>query len=474
MQSSRKQRILRAGEAVRDPSSFARTLLGHTIWPKQHEILQSLAKFPKTAVKACHASGKTFTAAEAVLWWITTQKKGIAITTAPTRMQVERVLWGEIHSAVQLARVDYPRPSAMRLQLAPDRFAIGMSTNEGVRFQGYHGNVLIVVDEAPGVLPKIFEAIEGIRAGGDVRVLALGNPVISSGPFYDAFTSYRESWNTLTISAFDTPNLQGVTLERLLEMTEEELDDNPCSYLTSRRWVKEKYYEWGPNHPLWESRVLGNFPIQGDDSLLALSWLEQAKLREGGNDDGELFAGLDVAGAGKDETALCIRCGPKIVYLQAWAKSDPRGEVVAALKSCKGKLKNVNVDAVAIGWGMFQHLRSEGFPVRGVNVGGTPRDRERYFNLKAELFWGFRQRAESGDLAGLQDDKAIAQLAGIRYEINARGQIAIESKPQARKRNVTSPDRAEAIILAFADVKKAGSNLLEWMEMQIVKQGMED
>jgi hypothetical protein len=123
---------------------------------------------------------------------------------------------------------------------------------------------------------------------------------------------------------------------------------------------------------------------------------------------------------------------------------------------------------------MFQHLRSEGFPVRGVNVGGTPRDRERYFNLKAELFWGFRQRAESGDLAGLQDDKAIAQLAGIRYEINARGQIAIESKPQARKRNVTSPDRAEAIILAFADVKKAGSNLLEWMEMQIEKQGMED
>jgi hypothetical protein len=154
MRSSRNQRILRAGEAVRDPSSFARTLLGHTIWPKQHEILQSLAKFPKTAVKACHASGKTFTAAQAVLWWITTQKRGIAITTAPTRMQVEQVLWGEIHSAVQLARVEYPRPSATRLQLAPDRFAIGMSTNEGVRFQGYHGNVLIVIDEAPGSYRK--------------------------------------------------------------------------------------------------------------------------------------------------------------------------------------------------------------------------------------------------------------------------------------------------------------------------------
>ena len=472
MQSSRKQRIQKAAELLRDPSSFARLALRHTIWPKQHEILQSLAKFPKTAVKACHASGKTYTAAEAVLWWITTQKNGIAVTTAPTKTQVERVLWGEIHSAVQLAKIDYPRPSATRLQLAPDRYAIGISTNEGVRIQGFHGNVLVVLDEAPGVLHEMFEAIEGIRAGGDVRVLAVGNPVISSGPFYDAFTSGRESWNTLTISAFDTPNLEGVTLERLLHMTEAELDENACPYLTSRRWVKEKYYEWGPKHPLWESRVLGNFPLQAEDALLSLSWLERAKLRDCGNDDGELFAGLDVAGPGKDETVLCMRCGPKIVSLQAWPDSDPRGKVVAALKFCKGKLKRVNVDAVGIGWGMFQHLKSEGFPVRDVNVGGTPRDRERYFNLKAELFWGFRQRAESGDLAGLQDDKAIAQLSGIRYDTNARGQIVIESKLQARKRGAKSPDRAEAIILAFADVQKAGSNLMEWMGMELKEQGV--
>jgi hypothetical protein len=29
-----------------------------------------------------------------------------------------------------------------------------------VRFQGFHGNVLIVLDEAPGVLPEFYEAIE--------------------------------------------------------------------------------------------------------------------------------------------------------------------------------------------------------------------------------------------------------------------------------------------------------------------------
>ena len=89
------------------------------------------------------------------------------------------------------------------------------------------------------------------------------------------------------------------------------------------------------------------------------------------------------------------------------------------------------------------------------------------------MFWGFRQRAEAGDLAGLLDDKAIAQLAGIQYEVNARGQIAIETKPHARKRHVRSPDRAEAIILAFADVRKPGYGLMEWMEMQIKQRGLE-
>jgi hypothetical protein len=144
------------------------------VWSKQHDILQSVAKHSRTAVKACHSSSKTFTAAEVVLWWITSHEEAIAVTTAPTWTQVERLLWGEIRNAVYRARIKYPKPTTSSLQLGPGRYALGLSTNEGVRFQGFHGNVLVVLDEAPGIMPEIYEAIEGIRAGGDVRVLALG------------------------------------------------------------------------------------------------------------------------------------------------------------------------------------------------------------------------------------------------------------------------------------------------------------
>ena len=450
MRLSREQR--KANEArqiLMDPVQYALYFLGSTLWLKQQDILRAVASCARVAVKACHSSGKTFVAAIAVLWWLTTRPNGMVVTTAPTWLQVERVLWGEVHAALARARIDLPRASATELKLGPNRYAIGLATNEGVRFQGFHGDVLIIIDEAPGVLPQIYEAIEGIRAGGDVRVLALGNPTIASGPFHSAFTEHRDTWKLISISAFDTPNLEGLTVESLLALSECELDANPYPFLTTRRWVKEKFLEWGPGHPLWEARVLGHFPQQSEDALLSLTWLEQAKLRTEG--DGEMVAGVDVAGPGENETVLCVRQGPRITLLRSWSGCDARGDVLAALLPFKSKLKSVNVDRVGIGYYMARHLEDYKLPVNDVNVGDVARDKEKYSNRKAQIFWEFRERAAAGQLAGLTDDKTIAQLAGIRYNHNSRGQIVIESKEDARKRGVKSPDRAEAVILAFAD-----------------------
>lgn len=271
-------------------------------------------------------------------------KDGVVVTTAPTWTQVERVLWGEIHKAAEKSRIRYTELHKTELKLGPGNFAIGLSTNEGVRFQGFHGRILIVVDEAPGVDPDIWEAIEGIRAGGDVRVLALGNPTVASGPFYDAFTSNRVGWRTFTISAFYTPNLTGLTLETLLTLSDAELDVSPRPYLVTRRWVREKWHEWGEGHPLWEARVLGQFPTQAEDALISLAWLEEAARRPVIVTGGPLIAGLDVAGPGEDETALVVADGSSIIALRARTKADPRGEVVAALAPYKSQLKSINVD----------------------------------------------------------------------------------------------------------------------------------
>ena len=62
-----------------------------------------------------------------------------------------------------------------------------------------------------------------------------------------------------------------------------------------------------------------------------------------------------------------------------------------------------------VGWGMYCHLNEEGFNCNQINVGLPANDTEKFANLKAELYWGLRDRLTEGDLGGLDDDQ-IAQL----------------------------------------------------------------
>ena len=79
---------------VRDPVRFCCGLLRQDLWPLQEAILRAVASRSRVAVKACHASGKTFVAAVAVLWLVTRYRDGIVVTTAPTWTQVEKLLRG--------------------------------------------------------------------------------------------------------------------------------------------------------------------------------------------------------------------------------------------------------------------------------------------------------------------------------------------------------------------------------------------
>jgi hypothetical protein len=77
-------------------------------------------------------------------------------------------------------------------------------------------------------------------------------------------------------------------------------------------------------------------------------------------------------------------------------------------------------------------------------------DSERFANLKAEHYWGLRERFDAGHIRGLGDERTIAQLSVIRYRHTPRGQVVIESKEGLRRRGVKSPDRADSVMLACA------------------------
>ena len=192
------------------PVRFVRDKLGAKPWKKQEEILDAVRDNTRVAVRSCNGSGKTFIAAHAVLWWLMSFPDSLVITTAPTEHQVRDVLWREIrrvyHGTEHLigGQTAQDLTRAWRQALRP-----GLSTNTPERFQGFHeGNILFVVDEASGVREGIFEAIEGSMTSDHARMLLLGNPTALSGYFYEAFHRRRSLWQTIHISASETPNVK--------------------------------------------------------------------------------------------------------------------------------------------------------------------------------------------------------------------------------------------------------------------------
>lgn len=201
-----------------------------------------------------------------------------------------------------------------------------------------------------------------------------------------------------------------------------------------------------------------------DQAGTLIEWrhLEAARVRPAAYDPGRgpVTAGLDVAGPGEDESVLVVRQGAGILDLRCWGGPDPRGDVLDALRTWRHRgLASVAVDTAGLGHYFARHLEDAGIGVVDVNVGAAPTSdqaREQHANLKAELYWSLRQRFVDGDVAGLVDRTMLAQLAGLRYQHDARGRVKIESKADAVKRGQKSPDRAEALMLAFSPDPNAG------------------
>ena len=74
--------------------------------------------------------------------------------------------------------------------------------------------------------------------------------------------------------------------------------------------------------------------------------------------------------------------------------------------------------------------------------------------MRAQLWWHVRFLFETGQIdIDPEDDDTAAELASIRYFRTSNGKIQIEAKKEAIARGVPSPNRADAVMLAFAPSK---------------------
>ncbi len=444
--------------ALERPALFAKRHLGIDLWAKQKEVLTALAAHKRVAVRSCNGSGKTFTAALATIWWLMVHDEAIVITTAPTERQVRELLWREIW------KIHFPnrdliggRISPNRLEMSKQRFAFGFSTNTMERFQGFHSeNILIVVDEASGVREFIFNAILGSMTTRNAKMLLIGNPTTLSGTFYNAFHKNRGHWKTVHISAFDTPAFN----------RDPDDDAPPTPGIATPEFAEEVAKEYGKDSPQYQFRVLGEFQSEAVDTLIPLKLIEAATKRTVDvPDEQENVMGLDVARFGDSKTVAVVRRGPKVLELHAFRKSDLMQTTGKALELARRHdVKTMSVDEVGLGAGVLDRLNEiDDIEAEGINVGLKARDTERYYNMRAQIFDGLRQRFTDGDIAIPDDAELISQLASLTYRYTSRGQLQLETKDQIRESGRQSPDKADALALAFATPQPRVNPLRIWI-----------
>lgn len=466
-----------------DPVRWAKERLGDAIWSKQSNILESVRDNRRTAVPSCHEVGKSFIASVVIGWWVDTRPIGDAfvVTSAPTAKQVAAILWREIGRVH--ARGDLPgRVTATEWKATPiingkpgkeELIAFGRKPDDYdmTAFQGIHApEVLVVFDEACGMPEELWEAADSLIANDDSKILVIGNPDDPLSKFAEVCKP-GSGWNTVRISAFDSPNFTG-----------EWMPEKVRKQLIGPTYVEEKRRKWAPRwqwnedvtrvecpegqdpldtHPFWQSKILGQFPERADDGgLIPQVWIQNARNRKlPAHGPHEL--GVDVGGGG-DASTIGERIGPRFRIVHEDRNPDTMqttGKVVHYLD--KTGAERAKVDVIGIGRGVVDRGRELDRPFVGINVGEKAVDEKGFANLRAEYYWHLRELFETGQICMEEDDEdTAAELVELKYIRRSNGKIEIESKQQMKNRGVPSPNRAEAMMLAFAEPKKIKGGVL--------------
>lgn len=166
-----------------------------------------------------------------------------------------------------------------------------------------------------------------------------------------------------------------------------------------------------------------------------------------------LIIGVDPAIGDNDRTAIIRRRGRVAFNLQTLTNHNTM-ELAGYLKRIilEEKPVKVYIDSIGIGAGVVDRLREMGFSfVEGVNVARSANDKERFKNLRAELWSELRDWLMQEMPVQIPDDDELhGDLCGVGFKYNSNGQLQIESKDEMRARGMQSPDRADALMHTFA------------------------
>lgn len=236
---------------------------------------------------------------------------------------------------------------------------------------------------------------------------------------------------------------------------------------------------------IWQGQPMANY----EDSIIQPEWFNAAidahkKLKFEAK--GIRSLGFDPADTGTDAKALAFRHGSVVKHLKQWKDGDVADAIDKAFKTAAElNADDLVYDGIGIGAAVKVHLRqhdpkgnltvtgfiaSESVTDPATIYLGDRRNDQVFRNRRAQWWWYLRDRFERTYRAVEKEeyhdpdslisiDSSIDYLSALRSELcrvqRKRGHmntlILIESKDDMRKRDLPSPNMADALVMAFAN-----------------------
>jgi hypothetical protein len=490
-----------------DPVGYARDILGVILTPQQEEIARAVHEKPyKVKVDSGHNCGKSFIAAVLVNYWYDVFDPGVVITTAPTKRDVEDILWAEVRLLRQRAKVplplDFTGPRAPEMRSGEEHYAKGYTAQKGESFQGRHRpRMLFIFDEDEGVEPIYWTTAKTMfKAELGNAWLCIGNPTTTTSQAYLESTALdsegNPSWRLIRMSSLDHPNLaaelrgepppipNAVTVAQVNSWAAEW-----CEPVPDGEPRQDDDFEWPPSEhtgrpgrwwrpgPIGQARIQGRRPSLGVHGVWSESVWEQCLRGPCPPFPLEVLPviGADMAtGKGDDFHAIFARWGAVALHLETSNCMSPAEiferlrATAAGLAALVNRLRPgggspvtpqmipIRVDDDGVGRSVASFLQRDGYNVTPIGAGTAARNPARYPRRRDEIWFSTADRAKAGgvylgNLPAADLRRLKQQLLAPRWELNTKGQRVVEKKEDTKEKIGRSPDEADSMNLAYLE-----------------------